>query len=93
MIKRRTQAPMVIVFNRDEAEGLKDTVRHLSRRAEEFGHAMHRSRLRLERNLDEIARPKRLRETKQASGHGNGLKFGFGAAAVFEPDRGQDRIA
>ena len=54
---------------------------------------MHRSGLRLECDLNEVALSLRLRYAQQASGHGDGLEFSFGAAAIFEPDRCENGIS
>jgi len=54
---------------------------------------MHRSGLRLEGNFYEVALSQRLRDAQQPSGDGDGLEFSFCAAAVFEPDRCEDRIS
>jgi len=35
----------------------------------------------------------RTRQTQQAAGHRDGLEFCFGAAAIFKPNRSEDRIA
>lgn len=93
MVQRRTQAAMVVVFNRYEAESLQHAVRHFSHRAENFGHAVNRPGLRLEGNFDEVALGQGLGQTEQASRDGNCLEVGFCAAAIFEPDRSQNRIA
>jgi len=81
---------MVVVLDRHEAEGLQNAIRHLPHRAENFGHTVHRASLRLEGNFDEVALSQRLRQAEQASSHGYGFEVGFGAAAVFEPNRSQD---
>jgi hypothetical protein len=93
MIKRRTKAAMIVVLNRHKTEGLQNSVCHFPHGAEDFGHAMHRASLRLEGNFDKVALGERLGQTEQSSGHGNGLEVGFGAAAIFEPDRSQNRVA
>jgi len=74
---------MVIVLNGHEAEGLQDAIVQLLRRAEDFGHGVHRTRLRLKGDFYEVALAQRVGNPQQASGHGDGLEFGFGAAAVF----------
>ncbi len=84
---------MIVVFKRDEAEGLQDTIFHFPRRGKNLGHAVHRSGLRLKSNFDEVALSQRMGHLQQAAGHGNSLEFGFGASAVFETDRSQDRIS
>jgi hypothetical protein len=93
VIERGAQAAMVIILNRDKAEGLQYAVFQLLRRAEDFGHGVHRSGLRLKGNFYEIALSQRIGDPQQASGHGDGLEFGFGASAVFKTDRRQDRIS
>jgi hypothetical protein len=93
MLQRRAQSPMVFVLERHEAERLQNSVERLPHGAQDFSHAMHRPGLCLERDLDKIALDERLRQAQQAASSGDGLKFCFGAAAVFEPDRSQDRIA
>jgi len=55
MRERCAQAMVIVILKRDEAEGLQNAVRHLARRAEDFSHAVHGSRLRLERDFDKIA--------------------------------------
>ena len=84
---------MVVIFERDETEGLKNPIRHVTHRAEDFGHAVYWSGLGLKRNFDEVALSQRLRDAQQSSGDGDGLEFRFGAAAVFEPDGSQDGIS
>jgi hypothetical protein len=84
---------MVVVLDCHEAEGLQHTVSQLLHRAQDFRHAMHRSGLSLEGDFHEIALSQRLRQAQQASGHGDGLEFSFGAAAVFEPDCCENRIS
>ena len=83
VIQRSTQAPVIVIFNRDEAEGLQHAIVHLPRWAQNFGHAVHRPCLRLKCNLDEVTLRQRLGQLQQAPGHGDGLEFSFGAPAVF----------
>jgi len=93
VIKRGAQAAMVVILQRDEAEWLQYAVCLLAHGAEDFGHAVHRPGLRLKGNFDEVTQRQTLGKLQQAARHGNGLEFSFGAAAVFETDRSQDRIA
>jgi hypothetical protein len=93
VIERGSQAAMVVVLNSHEAEGLQHAVIQLPRRAQDFGHGVHRSGLRLKGNLYEIALSQRMGDPQQASGYGDGLQFSFGASAVFETDRSQDGIS
>jgi hypothetical protein len=74
---------MVIILKRDETEWLEHACVRLPHRTQDFGHAMHRARLRLKGEFDERAVPQRMRQLQQSPGHGNGLEFSFGAAAVF----------
>jgi hypothetical protein len=83
---------MVVILKGNEAEGLKHAIRHFPRGSEHFGHAMHRARLGLKRNFDEVALSQRMGELQQAASDGNGLEFCFGAAAVFESDCSQNGI-
>lgn len=84
---------MVVILKCDEAKRLQYAARHLAHGTEYFGHAMHRPRLRLKGNFNEIALSERLGQLQQATGHGNGLELSFCAPAVFETDRSQDGIA
>ncbi len=84
---------MVVVFEGDEAERLQHAVLQAPHGAEDFGHSMYRASLGLEGNFDEVALRQRLRQPEQAAGHGNGLQFCFGAAAIFEANRSQDGIS
>ena len=74
---------MVVVLDRHEAEGLQDAVSQVAHGTENLRHAVDWTRLRLERDFDEVSLSERLCQTEQASGHGNGLEFGFRAAAIF----------
>ena len=83
---------MVVILQRDEAERLQYTVGHFPHRGENFGHAVHRTGLRLKGNFDKVALSQRMGHLQQAASHRNSLEFGFCAPAVFETDRSQDRI-
>ncbi len=74
---------MIIILKRYETKRLKHSIRCFVRRAEDFGHAVHRPGLRLEGNFDEITLPERTGQIQQAAGHGNGLEFSFSAPAIF----------
>ena len=93
VIERGAQAAMVVVLKRDEAERLQDSAGRLAHGTQDFRHAVNRAGLRLKGHLDEVALRQRLRQLQQAAGDGDGLKFRFCAAAVFEPDRSQDGIS
>jgi hypothetical protein len=84
---------VVIVFDGHKAEGLQHAVIQLPRDAEDFGHGVHRSRLRLKSDFYKVARAERLLQAQQASGYGYGLEFGFGAAAIFKTNRSEDRVS
>lgn len=93
MIERGAQPAMVVVFNGHKTEWLQHAVLQAPRRAEDFCHSVDRAGLRLKGDFDEVSLRQRLRDAQQASGHGDGLQFGFGAAAVFEANRSQDRVS
>ena len=84
---------MVIVLDGYETEGLQHAVSQLLGRAQDFGHAMHRAGLCLKGNFYKVARAQRLLEAQQASGDGDGLEFGSGAAPIFETNRSQNGIS
>jgi hypothetical protein len=90
MIERSAQPAMVVILDRHEAKRLQYAVVQLSRRAENFGHPMHRAGLRLEGNFDEVALAQRLGQAQQASGYGDSLEFGFRTAAIFKTNRSQN---
>ena len=83
MIERRPQSMVVVVLERDEAEGLQNALLGLVRRAEDFRHAVHRAGLRLKRNFHKIALGQRLFQTQQAARGRNGLEFSSSAPAIF----------
>jgi len=83
MIDRRSQAAVVVILERDEAERLQHSARRLLQGAENFSHAVHRTRLRLKCEFDERSGSKRMLQLQQPAGYGNGLKFSFSAPAVF----------
>jgi len=93
VIERGAEAAVVVVFERDEAEGLQDSVGRFLRWAQNFGHAVYRSGLGLKCDFDEDSLTQRLREAKQASGGRDGLESGFGAASVFKTDGSEDGIS
>ena len=84
---------MVVVLERDEAKRLQYAVGHLPHRRENFGHAVHRTGLRLKGYFDEVTPTERMGQLKQAASYGNGLEFSFCAPAVFQTNRSQDGIA
>jgi len=93
MVERGAQSPVVVVLNCHETERLQHAVVELPRGAEDFGHTVNRSGLGLEGHFNEIASAEGLGQTQQASSHRDALEFSFRAAAIFEPNRSQYRIA
>ena len=83
MIDRGAQAAMVIVLKRDEAKRLQHAGRRLSHGAENLGHAMDWSRLRLKGEFHERTGSQRILQLQQSTGHGNGLEFCSCTPAIF----------
>jgi len=83
MVERSSQAPVIVILERHEAEWLQHTVARLPHRRENFGHASHRARLRLECDLDEIAFSERMWNLQQPARRGYGLKSSFSVPAIF----------
>lgn len=77
---------MVVVTERDEAEGLQGAFGSHPHRREHFRHASYRTRLRLESDFDEISLAERFSQPQQASGDGDSLEFSFGALTIFQQD-------
>ncbi len=84
---------MVIVLDGHKAERLQHAVVELPRRAQDLGHPVNRSGLRLKRDLHEVACAEGLRQAQEASGYGYGLEISFRAAAIFKANRSQNRIS
>jgi hypothetical protein len=93
MIERGAQSAVVVVLNRHETEWLQHAVIQFPSGAEDFRHAVNRSGLSLEGDFDEVTGAQRLRQAQQASSHGDALEFGFCTAAIFKPNRSQNRIS
>jgi hypothetical protein len=83
VIERCPQAAMVVILDSNKTEGLQNTFVRLHHGAEDFSHAVYGTCLRLKRDFDEVALSQRVGQTEQSTGHGNGLEFRFGAAAIF----------
>ena len=83
MVQRRPQTAVVIVLERDEAERLQHAIRRLPHGTEDFSHAVHRARLRLKCDFDEVAGSQRLRQLQQSASHRNSLEFSFSVPAIF----------
>ncbi len=81
---------MVVIAERDEAEGLQRYIRSRAHRREHFGHAPYRAGLGLKSYLDKISLRQRLGQAQQPAGHRDGLQFGFGAPAIFQDDLGKN---
>jgi hypothetical protein len=93
VFERAAQATVVIVLDCHEAKGLQHAVGQRPRGAENFGHAVHRTRLCLESDLNKIACAKGLLQAQQASGYGDSLEFSFRTAAIFKTNRSQNRVS
>ena len=93
MIERSAKTAVVIVFDRNETERLQHSLRRFARRAQHFGHAVHRTLLRLKCDFDKVALSERVSQTEQTPGRGNGLQFGFCASSVFHANRSQNGIS
>ena len=91
MIKRRAQAAVIVIFERDEAERLEHSVLRFPHGAEYLGHGAHWAGLRLKRYFDEIALGKRTRQSQQSARRRNGLEFSVSVPAILETNRSQDR--
>jgi len=74
---------MVVILESDEAERLQYSGRRLPHGRKDLRHAAHGAGLRLKRQFHEGTVSKRMLQLQKASGYGNGLKFSFGAAAIF----------
>lgn len=79
---------MIVVSERNEAEGLQDVSLLRSQRMQHFRHSVHVAGASLKRDLDEIAFIQSLGQVQHAAGGGNGLKAGLGLDAVALLDQG-----
>lgn len=73
---------MVFVAHCYEAEGLHAAFRGLARGHEHFSHTVHRARLCLEADFDEVALLQGACNLQQTTGGRNGLESGSGALTV-----------
>ena len=80
---------MIVIVERDESKRLQDSVGRDPPGVQHFRHAMHGAGLGLEGNLNEVPFAEWAGQIQETSGDGNGLKFGFGALAVFQFHQGQ----
>ena len=83
MIDGDSKAAVVIVPERDEAEGLQHARCRFARWTEDLGHALHRAGFCLKSNLHEIALAQGLSHVEQAAGDRNCLEFSSCAPAIF----------
>jgi hypothetical protein len=83
MIQRGTQAPVVVVLERDKPERLQHALRRLAHGTKNLSHTVDRALLSLKGNFDEVTTGKRTRQLQQSSGCGNGLEFSFSVPAIF----------
>ena len=81
---------MIIVAERDEAEGLQRPVGSRTDRGQHLCHASYRSRLSLKSDFHEISLAQRPGQSQKPASHRDGLEFGFGALTIFQYDRGQN---
>ncbi len=77
---------MIVIAERDEAEGLQGSVVGGANRIQHFSHPSDRTTLDVEGNLDKITLAQRSGKPQQAAGDGNSLEFCFSALPVFEHD-------
>ena len=91
VVERRSQAAIVVIFERDKAEWLEDSVLRLPHGTQYLSHGSYRAGLRLKCNFDEVALCKRTRQSQQSAGRRDGLKFSVSVPAIFEANRSQDR--
>jgi hypothetical protein len=90
MVHGSSQPPVIVIFEGDEAEGLQNARIRFARGRENFGHSVHRARLRLKCEFDKRSASQGLLHLQQASGNGNRLKFRSCAASIFQTNRSQD---
>ena len=83
MVERGAQAPVVIIFERNEAEGLQHSSARLASRTEKLGHAVYGTGLGLKCDFDEITLAERRRQLQEPASCRDGLEFSFCAAAIF----------
>jgi hypothetical protein len=77
---------VIVIAERDEAEGLQGSVVGGANRIKHFSHPSDRTTLDIEGNLDKITLAQRSGKPQQAAGDGNSLEFCLGALPVFEQD-------
>jgi len=92
-VERVAQRALIVVLECDEPEWLQNSVFRLARRAEDFRHAFHGARFRLEGDLDQVALLQRTSQSQHATGLGNRLQFGSRAPPVSQLDNDRDCAA
>lgn len=73
---------MIVIFKRNEAEGLQHSSASLASRTQKFGHAVYRAGLGLKSDLDKVALAQRGRQLQEPASCRDGLEFCFCAAAI-----------
>jgi len=73
---------MIVVLERDKAEGLKDASCAAPQRIQHFSHTVDLARVSLKSHLDEIALRDWGRQLQQSSGGGDDLQPAFGFVTV-----------
>ncbi len=76
------QGAVIVVLERDEAEGLQNSIFRFARRLQDLRHAFDRARFRLDGDLDQIALLQGPGQSQHPPGLGNGLQFRSRAAPV-----------
>lgn len=83
VIERGSQAAVVVILKRDEAERLQHAVVCFAHGAENLRHAVDRARLGLKGNFDKFTLRERTRDLQQAASDRYGLQFCFCVPAIF----------
>ena len=83
VLERSSQAPVVVILQRHEAEWLQHTVPRLPHWRENLGHTSDWACLGLKCDLNEIAFSERMWNLQQPARRGYGLKFSFSVPAIF----------
>lgn len=79
---------MMIVIERNEAEGLRNHVWTPTYGLKHFSHALHAAGLGFKSHLDEVPFGERLWHLQQTAGHGDRLQLGLGALAIAQRQLG-----
>jgi len=84
------QGAVIVIFKCDEAKGLQNSIFKFARRLQDLDHAFYGARLRLDRNLDQIALLQGSGQSQHAAGFGNGLQFRSRASPIIKFDNDRD---